>query len=247
MKLLSLNFFIGLSCLLFFSCKKDNSTNNNSSGARPKTYTEDITSSIIGNSSITYTLTYDGNGRLTSLTAAGNPPPLKFIYQYGTNSFTMDLYDYGALSIHEEGKLNADSYLDSTFQYNDTNDTSTEKYIYNGNKQLVKVNEYSYTTAGGAILDNTTNYTYDSDGNIITESDLNQTITYDYYTDLTIPFSFDRLFVPLPKNLPKTVTVNSGGSIESAVHTYTFNSQHRLLTDKIVASNGDIYLKTYTY
>jgi len=231
--------------LFLFSCKKDSATN--ASSLRPKTYTENITSSFLGNSITIYDLTWDNNNRLVSLVSTPAPPALKFVYQYSTSSFTLDLYNSNALAIHEIVWLNSIPYIDSTFQFNNTQDTSTEKYTYNSSKQLVQINEYSYSKLSGATLDNVTNYTYDNNGNAITVTDDNGTTTYDYYTNLPTPFSLDLAYIPITRNLPKTVSLNSGGTIVSATHTYTFDSNNRLTTDKAVASNGDIIVKTYTY
>jgi hypothetical protein len=246
MKNLTLTPVALIAILSFFSCKKDNSPN--ASSTRPKTYTESLTSSSLGNSVTTFDLTWDANNRLVSLASTPTPPELKFVYKYSTSSFTLDLYEFSALSIHEIFWLNAIPFVDSTFQYNDTNDTTTEKYFYNASRQLVQRNEYSYSTVSGAVLFNTTHYTYDSNGNVITEADDNNgTTTYDYYTNLLTPFSLDIAYIPVTKNLPKTATNNSGGTIVSATHTYTFDSNNRLVTDKAVASTGDILIKTYTY
>ncbi len=246
MKNLALSVITLAGILFFFSCKKDNSPNASSS--RPKTYTENITSSFVGNSITTYDLTWDNNNRLVSIVSTPAPPLLKFVYQYSTSSFTFDLYNSNALAIHEIVWLNAIPYIDSTFQYNDTQDTSTEKYTYNSSKQLVQINEYAYSKVSGAILDNVTNYACnDNTGNAITVTDYNGTTTYDYYTNLLTPFSLDLAYLPVTRNLPKTVSLNSGGTIDSAAHTYTFDSNNRLTTDKAVASNGDIIIKTYTY
>lgn len=192
-------------------------------------------------------MTYDNNNRLLSIVSTPAPSGLKFVYQYSTSSFTLDLYNSNTLSIHEIAWLNAIPFVDSTFQYNNTNDTTTEKYIYNASKQLVKKNEYSYSKATGGTLDNTTNYTYDNNGNVITETDDSGTTTYDYYSNLLTPFSLNMSYSPVTKNLPKTLTLKSGGITVSATHTYTFDSNNRLTTDKAVGSNGDIITKSYTY
>ena len=90
------------------------------------------------------------------------PPVLKFQFAYATDdTYSMDLYTYGALSIFDEKYwVNSASLMDSTFQYNDTQDTSTEKYIYNADKQLAQLKEYDYSNAV-SVLANTTSYTYE--------------------------------------------------------------------------------------
>jgi hypothetical protein len=58
-------------------------------------------------------LTYDNSDRLTGLTS----PLLRLAYAYPTSkTFTLDLYEYGQLSIHEIAYINSASWLDSTFQ-----------------------------------------------------------------------------------------------------------------------------------
>jgi hypothetical protein len=201
----------------------------------------------MGNSVTTFDLTWDNNNRLISMVSTPAPPVLKIVYQYSTSSFTLDLFNSNTLSIHEIVWLNAIPFIDSTFQYNNTHDTTTEKYIYNSNKQLVQKNEYSFSTVSGSTLNNTTNDTYDNNGNVITETDDFGTTTFDYYPSLLNPFSIDMPYLPATKNLQKTVSNNSGGTIISATHTYTFDSNNRLTTDKAVGSNGDIIIKSYTY
>src|SRR5205809_4019640 len=110
------------------SCKKNNETPSAGTASLPKTYTEDIRTAGF-NSLTTYNLTYDGNNRITSMTSIPEPAINKFIYTYSSNnSLTMDLYNSNVLSIHEILWLNSSGALDSTFQYNDSHDTSTEKY-----------------------------------------------------------------------------------------------------------------------
>ena len=58
-------------------------------------------------------------------------PGVKQVYKYNVDgSFSLDLYDDGTnLSIHENFFLNSSKLVDSTFQYDDTQDTTTEKYF----------------------------------------------------------------------------------------------------------------------
>src|SRR5450631_388573 len=105
--------------LFFYSCKKDNQQTNSGSSL-PKTLREDVRSG--GSIQIaTYNLSYDANGRLTTLASIPEPAVTKFIYQYPSATlYTLDLYNTNVLSIHENLWLNASSFLDSTYQYNDT-------------------------------------------------------------------------------------------------------------------------------
>jgi hypothetical protein len=234
--------------LFLFSCKKDSGSSGNSSISRPKTYNETITSAVFGNSNTTYDLTYDANGRVTMLADASGGG-LKFVYVYGSNnSYTMDLYESNVLSIHEVLYINSSlSLLDSTFQYNNTNDSTTEKYFYNANKQLVKLNTYDYSKATGGALSNTDVYTYDNAGNMLKDENDNDGVTLYTYGNLKNPLSLGQIYHPVNPNLSQTTVFNATGNPISEAQTYTFDSNNRLTSEKDVLSNGDVYVRTYTY
>jgi hypothetical protein len=237
-----------IAIVLFQACKKNNDTPAGSSASFPKTYTEDVR--LTGyNSVTTYNLSYDGNNRMISMTAIPEPAIIKFIYNYTSgNSFTMDLYNSNVLSIHEVSWLNSFSFLDSTFQYNDSGDSSTEKYVYNTAKQLVQLNTYNYTSAG-SVLYQTTNYTYDDTGNAVLESDTQGgSASYTYYTDLPNTLSMGQSFLPLSKNLIRTATSSSSGTPITATHYYSFDGSNRLVKDSAVTTGVDAtVIKSYTY
>src|SRR5947208_6941337 len=134
--------------IFFDSCQKQTDTPSSSQSFKIKTYTEDVTSASY-HSVITYNLTYDSQNRLISVESTTSPGD-KFVYSYPQqNLFQMDLYNSNLLSIHEDFYLNSFSYVDSTFQYNDTNDSTTEKYVYNSAKQLIERREYFYQSTTG--------------------------------------------------------------------------------------------------
>jgi hypothetical protein len=233
--------------LAFTSCQKDifNNIPSPPTSYKVKTYTEDVT---IGSthSVVTYNLSYDANGKLISVISTSNPGD-KFVFQYSNSSYSMDLYSSNILSIHEEFYLNSNSFVDSTFQYNDTHDSTTEKYLFNGSNQLIILKIYVYSIATGSVLSNTENYEYDGYGNVIKITDNNSVTTNDYYTNLVNNIDiFNPLFVA-GKNLIKTTTSDLGGTTVIINHTYTFDSSNRLITDKAVADSGEILIKSYTY
>ena len=234
--------------LLFTACKKDNDTPSADSASLPKTYTEDIRSTGF-NSLTTYNLTYDGNNRITSMTAIPEPAIIKFVYKYSSNnSLTMDLYNSNVLSIHEILWLNVSGTLDSTFQYNDTHDSSTEKYIYNSNKQILQIKNYNYSSSGSE-LDHTTDYVYDNLGNAITETTSGGSSTnFTYYTDMPNTLTMGQAFYPQTKYLIKTASSSSSGTLETATHFYSFDNNHRLTKDSAVTTGvSAVLIKSYTY
>jgi len=233
---------------LFAACKKNNDAPAGS-GSLPKTYTEDFRSSSYS-TKVTYNLTYDGNNRLISMTAIPEPAIVKFIYTYSSGkTFSMDLYNSNALSIHENFWLNSSSLLDSTFQYNDTNDSSTEKYVYNSNNQLLQIKNYNYSSTG-SVPDYTTDYTYDNAGNATLESISNgRSTSFTYYTDLPYTLNIGLNIIPQPKYFIKTATSTAGSSPITATHFYKFDSSNRLIQDSATTTGAvdAIAIKTYTY
>jgi hypothetical protein len=139
------------------------------------------------------------------------------------------------------------SYLDTTFQI-DAGDTSTGKYIYNGNNQLIQSNIYVYSSSGISLY-NSTNYTYDNLGNVLsTSNNQGRTESYSYYTDLPYTLKINLGFLPPPINFVKTEIVNSGGSVTTTTHYYTFDSQNRLTEDSTYAPEIDLtVIKSYKY
>ncbi|MEP7376396.1 MAG: hypothetical protein ABI675_23565 [Chitinophagaceae bacterium] len=250
MKKIAFHLLVISSVILFSSCQKDTGGDLPTSTDRVKSYTEDITSGLIGNSVTTYNLTYDGSNRITGLVSASNPGD-KFLYTYNSaTTFSMEIFNSNVRVIHEDFFLNGNSWPDSTYQYNNTGDTSTEKNVYNGNNQIIKLYEYDYSKITGPDLWNTTTYTYDAGGNLVKTQDTDDVITtYEYYPDLvyispvTQPYSH-----PVKHQLLKKNTLSLNGSIAgSATYTYTFDSNNRVSTEKAVLSDGSIIVKTYTY
>ncbi len=195
---------------------------------------------------VTFNLSYDAGDRLVKMISASSPGD-RFEFQYANGSYILDLYNSNALSIHELILLNSNSLVDSTFQYNDTNDSTTEKYLYNAARQLITLKEYEYSMATGSVLFNTSNYVYDNNGNAIKVTDNSSATTYEYYTGLVNNLVLTTPYFPVNKNLVKTTIVNSGGTIVTLNHTYTFDSFNRLSTEKIIAGNGEMATRTYTY
>jgi len=244
--------------ILLFSCQKEvseivtgsstntsSSSNSTSATSKVKTYTEDVTTPA-GHLATTSNLTYDLNDRLLSMVSTTSPGD-KFVYQYNSNNiYTLDIYNSNNVSIHEVFFINNLGFIDSTLEYNDTKDTSTEKYLYNSAQQLTTLKEFSYSTITGAKLVNTHSYVYDSNGNVAKDTDVNGEVTYDY-TTLLNTLSIGKALTPQNKNLPKTATYSTSGTTETLTHTYTFDASNRLTSDKMVSASGSVIVKSYTY
>lgn len=236
--------------ILFSSCQKDAGGGPTTVTDKVKTYTEDITSPFLGNSVTTYNLSYDGSNRISSMISTSDPGD-KFIFTYNSaTTYSMDIYNSNVRVIHVDFFLNSNSYPDSTFQYNDTEDSSTTKNIYNTNNQLIRTYDYDYSKITGSDLWNTTTYTYDAAGNMLKAEDTDTNIeTYEYYPDLVYVLPVITPYAqPKKLNLVKKFTLASNGSVVgSATYTYTFDSKNRISTERAVTTEGTIILKTYTY
>jgi hypothetical protein len=241
--------FAGLFALcLFAACKKNGGSNSSGNSSKLKTYIEYVQagSSIITD---TFAVAYDNNNRIISVTA----PNLGFVYTYSDKSFTLDLYENSQLSIHEIAWLNSIPYVDSTFQYDNTSDTTTEGYIYNGN-QLTRETTYSYSN-GVATIDTRDDYTYDNSGNGIKDVQSDGqgnvlTISTFTYTNKPLSVTISPIyFAPGSKYLPATQqqTDGTGNLIASVTYSYVFDSSGRLTKETDTINNGEVASKTYIY
>ena len=257
MRPLAYIFLLPLFVLFFSSCQKEisgeiarptNTTGTGGTGGTGgsnflvKTYTEDFTSAS-GNLKVTFDLSYDGSKRITSMISRTNAGD-KFVYQYGTNKYSSDLYNSNILSIHADFYLNSMQLVDSIMQYNDTADTTTNKFTYNAAKQPIRQNEYEVKN-GISTLINTTSYVYDANGNVLKEKGTDGETTYEYGTSLNT-LNVGSIYFYTAKHLPKTTTIK-GPNAGTITHTYTFDSSNRLTSEKAVFTNGDVAVKTYTY
>ncbi len=252
MKRIKLFAAVAIVMVALFSCQKEPSNDPLPvASLKVKTYTEEVRSTIVGNFIDTYNLSYDGSDRLTSMVNAAHPGD-KFVFAYPSSSkFTMDLFTNNAFDLHVDYFLNGHSLIDSSFQYNNTQDSSTEKYVYNPAKQLTKLYEYDYSKLTGSDLWNTTTYTYDGAGNLVKSEDTdNYVYTYEYYTDKVYLSPQVRPFTGSNQkaNLLKKFTLTESGTVTGSVtYTYTFDSKDRISTERLDTSDGDVVIKTYTY
>ena len=234
----------------FTSCKKEKSSEgggNPPPSYKVKTYTENIDYGGGYTENVTFNIQYNSDDRITSMTSASSPGD-RFEYKYFSGGFTMDIYNSNELSIHEIFYFNSKSFIDSTLQYNDTKDTTTEKYIYNNGNQLITLKMYDYSKVTGPLLANTTHYTYDANGNMIKETDDYSVTTYEYYPDLkNYLFTFGIPSDHSNKNLVKTTIATSGGASITLNHVYTFDTKNRISTETITFDSGEVATRTFTY
>lgn len=244
-------FSAAIALVILSSCQKEASnTPLPAASLKIKTYTEDVRSSVLGNSVATFNLSYDGNDRMTSMVDAADPGN-KFVFAYPSSSkYTMDLFVDNVFELHVDYLLNSQSLIDSSFQYNNTEDTSAEKYVYNPAHQLIKLYEYDYYSTGSSLW-NTTTYTYDGAGNQVKSEDTDGYVySYEYYTDklVLMPQLIPVMVANQKVNLIKKLTLTESGTVTgSANYTYTFDSKDRISTIRHDYNDNDVIIKTFTY
>ncbi len=233
------------------SCQKSY-TGQTDPSTKIKTYIEDASKTPY-NSIDTFNIAYDASDRIISIVSTSGSGG--FYYSYTPTSYTLDIKQGTHLDIREISFINSNQLVDSTFQYNDTNDSSTSKLVYNAGKQLIQQIYYDYITAGGAKLSSKETYTYDASGNVITQTDTNasgavtETKTFTY-SSFTAGISLFMLYRPaMAKNLPLTITTKSpGGNITSTeTRAYTFDSNNRMVTQTDSDNFGNMVVKTFLY
>jgi len=246
MKTLTSYFYIFLLIIAATSCKKDSAGNNASN--KLQSYTEDITA-VGGRVAETYTISYDGQGRITTIESTTRPGH-RMVYQYSAeNSFTYDKIEDNKVTYHSINFINSQSLLDSTYWYNNMQDTSASKFIYNEDKKLIKEKQYliKFAYLPYPVLYNTIAYQYDLKGTLVKESDSYYETSYGYDKDIKNTAQIEPFYFPFKEELPShTFTTRLGTSFETK-HTYTFDDHNRVISEKQERNDGRITIKSYTY
>lgn len=190
----------------------------------------------------TTNFTYDNNGRVVTATSTSGENKL---YNYSSNSFTVTTYKGTALSKTDVYYLNSLMLVDSAVHFGLTDTTST-KYTYDANKQLIQVKDYRVVNSQ-STLTKTDTAEYDGNGNISREYTTNNVqISYEY-TQFPYTLNVGLIYVTTNKYLLKTSTYT--GIINTVLNfSYTFDSSNRLTNQTVVDNTGNtIVIEDYTY
>ncbi|MBC7934072.1 MAG: hypothetical protein H7Y86_01755 [Rhizobacter sp.] len=242
-----------LGLLFLFSCQKDNA-NQPAFSTKVKTYIEDAYNTSL-NARDTFDVSYDTKDRILGVISKNGT--LQFLYNYNLNSsYTIEIRNGNHLIIRQINFINSDLLVDSSFQFNDTNDSTTQKFLYNANKSLLQEKLYDYSLVTGTKLFRMHDYVYDSKGNALTNTErspngsANIITSYTYSNLLTPIFSLATIYNPLPyKNLPdsKTVLYPSSGTSLTVYYTYTFDAYNRIVAETQTINQHIEMVKKYIY
>jgi len=240
--------------VVFTSCQKETSIDGNPTTpitptGHLKWYIEDGSQTPL-NYVDSFNVTYDNSNRLTGLVSQ----QVSFLYSYGSGPYAgVDLYVGGNLQIHETDYLNSAGLIDTSLQYNDTNDTTTEKYVY-GPSGPSRLTTYDYTTALVTVY-SVDDYHYDGNGDMVMDVQSDGSATVQYITTYTYTTYLNVVpivpgFVPTRgKHLPATATETdgTGNPVDAVTYTYQFDSQNRLIRETDVSQAGGTLVKKFVY
>jgi len=228
------------------ACKKDSTSN---ASHKLKSYTEDVSALGVGHTVESFNITYDDKDRITSVvstTKSGH----KLIYKYTNNDqFTFEKIEDDKVTLHCTYYINAEvSKIDSVYQYNIRKDTLSVKYLYNSDGQIIKEKEYlhSYLIAN-PVWANTVKYQYDLQGTLTRKSDDYYETSYRYDADYKNTVQLEPFYFPVQEQLPTHTYTQRFGTLITIEHTYTFDGDKRLISEKAVSSDGKTTIRNYTY
>lgn len=239
--------YILLLIVVVSACNKE-TTGRNNANQKITSYTEDFTAPGVGHVVETFNVSYDGQGRITSIgstTKKGH----RMVYQYtGNNRFTFDKYEDDKVTVHNDYFINeALGLIDSTYQYNNQHDTSSVKYLYDSDKKPVKEKQYIHSFLMPPVWYNTVTYQYDLKGTLTKEADNYYETSYGYDDDIENTVKLAPFYFPVQAHLPTQTFTTRWGVTITTQHTYTFDSNKRISSEKAASSDGRVTITTYTY
>ncbi|OQP66516.1 hypothetical protein A3860_13605 [Niastella vici] len=228
------------------ACKKDSTSN---APRKLKSYTEDVSALGVGHTVETFNITYDAQGRITSVVSTTKPGH-KLVYNYiNSDQFTFDRIEDDKVTLHSTYYINAEvSKIDSVYQYNIRKDTLSVKYLYNSDGQIIKEKEYLHSyLIPSPVWVNTVKYQYDLQGTLTKKSDDYYETSYRYDADYKNTVQLEPFYFPVQEQLPTHTYTQRFGTLITIVHTYTFDGDKRLISEKAVSSDGITTIRNYTY
>lgn len=228
------------------ACKKDSASN---APRKLKRYTEDVSALGVGHTVETFNITYDAQDRITSVVSATKAGH-KLVYNYtNKDQFTFDKIEDDKVTLHCAYYINGEvSKIDSVYQYNIRKDTLSVKYFYNSDGQIIKEKEYLHSwLIPNPVWVNTVKYQYDLQGALTKKSDDYYETSYRYDADYKNTVQIEPFYFPVQEQLPTHTYTQRFGTLITIEHTYTFDGDKRLISEKAISSDGKTTIRNYTY
>lgn len=237
-----------LSLFVFNTACKKEPAGSVSGPQKLTTYTEDVTAVGIGHVVEKFNVSYDGQGRITSVISV-NKPGHRYVYQYlNNNAFTYEHIEDNKVTLHRDYFINKEvGMVDSVYQYNVMKDTIAFKYFYDSDNRLVKQKEYMHSYILPPFVYNIINYVYDIKGTLTRKTESSAETTYRYDAELLNTARIEPGYIPAPEKLPTHTYSTRFNATKTIEHSYTFDDKKRLTSEKAVASDGRVTVKSYTY
>jgi hypothetical protein len=229
------------------ACKKD-SAGGSSGPQKLRTYTEDITAVGIGHVVENFNVSYDGQGRITSITSTTKPGH-RYVYQYlNNNAFTYEHIEDNKVTLHCDYFINGEvGMVDSVYTYNIRKDTISFKYFYNSDNKIIKQKEYLHSYIMPPVWYNTIDYIYDLKGTLTKKAESSAETSYRYDEDHNNTVGIEPSYIPMQEKLPSHTYSIRFNATTTTEHSYTFDGQKRVISEKAVRSDGRTTIKSYTY
>jgi hypothetical protein len=197
----------------------------------------------IGTSNTTINITYNNDGKISTVQQTGSSPATK-VYTYIGN-LIMIAVTAPAGNSTDSVVLNSNGLISYWLSRDASNNTQIYIYTYGGNGQLLK---YTLQSNGGAITTTTATIT---NGDLTGSSDGTNVGTYTYYTDkafadgdyikLVQLLNFGALYI---KNAHLIKGFQQGTTVEN--FNYNFDSSGKI-TGVTATSGANIEIVTYQY
>ena len=246
MKTSTLSLVISLIIILSASCKKESADN---ATHKLKTYTEDVTAVGIGHVVETFNINYDEEDRITSVVSATKSGH-RWEYQYlKEDKFSFDKIEDNKVTVHTSCFINTSlSLIDSTYEYNNRNDTVSMKYLYDNENRIVMQKEYIHSyLIPTPVWVNTIKYQYDLNGTLTKKTDSYSEISYRYDAENENTVQIEPFFFPVQHKLPTHTYTTRWGLLTTIEHSYSYDDHKRLISEKAISSDGRVTVKSYTY
>jgi hypothetical protein len=229
------------------SCNKDKDGGGNSL-QKLKTFTEEITAVGIGRRVETFNVNYDDQGRVTSIVSTTKPGHRK-VYEYlNSDKFIYEEIEENKVTKHFDYFINGEiGKIDSLFKYNNRNDTSSFKYFYNSDNKSLKTKEYLINYLLPPVWCNTFDYEYDIKGKLTKLKESFGETTYRYDAEYKNTVMIEPAYMPVQELLPSHTYSTRFGITVTTEHTYTYDGQGRLTSERASSDDGTILIKSYTY